>query len=251
MYNIFLLAIGPSLALLLFFYYIDKYDREPISLLVKLFVGGMAAVIPILILELILMRLNFFPGLLGAAYTAFIVAGFSEEFFKRFVVLKVAFRDEHFNEHLDGIIYCVFASLGMATVENVLYLLSTENAFTVGVMRGLVSVPMHMLFAVTMGYYLAFARFAQTPEKRSRYLKLSLTQPLLLHGIFDFLLMSGHTILIFLAVPFVIWSWRYNYKKLKVYYNASKTAYLRAESMATSDNISGFYETDDLEEKNL
>ncbi len=222
MQNLLLIAIGPSIALLLFFYFIDRYDREPLALLGKLFLGGMVSVIPILLAEVGLQRLNFLPGLLGVAYTAFIVAGFTEEFFKKFVVMKIAYKDEHFNERLDGIIYCVFASLGMATVENIFYIFGNENPISVGILRGFVSVPMHMLFAVTMGYYLSFAKFTTEEVRRKKYLKMTLWRPVLLHGIFDFLLMSGQALLTIAAIPFVLWSWKVNYIKLKKYYNEAK-----------------------------
>lgn len=222
MYNLLMIAIGPSIALLLFFYFVDRYDKEPLSLLGKLFLGGMLSVIPIMIVEIGLQSLNIFSGLLGAAYTAFVVAGFTEEFFKKFVVMKIAYKDSHFNERLDGIIYCVFASLGMATIENILYIFSNDNPISVGLVRGVISVPMHMLFAVTMGYYLSFAKFTTEEVKRKKYLRLTLWRPVLLHGVFDFLLMSGQSLLLIATFPFILWSWRINFVKLKKYYEDSK-----------------------------
>ncbi|GAU77967.1 PrsW family glutamic-type intramembrane protease [Fusibacter sp. 3D3] len=222
MHNILLIAIGPSIALLLFFYFIDRYDREPLALLGKLFLGGMISVVPILLIELGLQSLNVLPGILGVAYTAFIVAGFTEEFFKRWVVMKIAYKHEHFNERLDGIIYCVFVSLGMATVENVFYIFGNENPISVGILRGFISVPMHMLFAVTMGYYLSFAKFTTEEVRRKKYLKMTLWRPVFLHGVFDFLLMSGQILLTIAVVPFVLWSWKVNFVKLKKYYRDSK-----------------------------
>lgn len=222
MHNLLMIAIGPSIALLLFFYFVDRYDKEPLSLLGKLFLGGMVSVLPIMIVEIGLQSLNIFSGLLGAAYTAFVVAGFTEEFFKKIVVMKIAYKDAHFNERLDGIIYCVFASLGMATVENILYIFSNDNPISVGLVRGVISVPMHMLFAVTMGYYLSFAKFTTEEVRRKKYLRLTLWRPVLLHGVFDFLLMSGQTLLIIATFPFVLWSWRINFIKLKKYYEDSK-----------------------------
>lgn len=218
-----IIAVIPGIALALGLYLTDRYDREPVRLLVKLFMFGILSAIPTLFVERFLSGLNFLPGLFSVIWTAFVVAGFTEEFFKRAVVMLIAFRHNAFNEKLDGIIYCAFASLGFATIENVMYIVTGFDADPyIGLYRGLLSVPAHMLFAVTMGYYLSLARFSPDSQYRARYLNLSLTMPVLYHGIFDFILMSGITLLLFLFIPFVVFMWIANLKKLNQFYRESK-----------------------------
>lgn len=217
-----IIAVIPGIALSVGLYLTDRYDREPVRLLIKLFVFGMVAAIPTIIVEHFLSGINFFGGLLSAAWTAFVVAGLTEEYFKRLVVMKFAYSHSAFNEKLDGIIYCTFSALGFATIENIMYVVTGYDADPyIGLYRGLLSVPAHMLFAVTMGYYLSLAKFSPDQNTRSRYLTKSLVVPILLHGTFNFTLMVGKLLMI-LFIPFVIFLWVTNLKKLNHFYQESK-----------------------------
>lgn len=221
--NLFMTAITPGIALGLIIYLFDRHDREPVRILLKVFIMGIISVIPTIIIENILSFFNVFAGIFGAAYTAFIVAGVTEEFMKRQVVIKNVYFNPVFNEKLDGIVYCVMSALGFATVENVMYVVfSFSDVESIGLYRAFLSVPAHMLFAITMGYYLSLAKFSADPEQSQFFFRKSLTVPAILHGIFDFILMSGIELLMILFIPFVIYLWITNLKKLNTYYNDSK-----------------------------
>lgn len=221
--NLFITAVTPGIALAIIIYLIDRHDREPIKLLVKTFLGGAIIVIPVILLESFLASFNIFSGLLGAAYTAYIVAGFSEEFFKRAVVMVTAYHHKAFDEKLDGIVYCVMASLGFATVENIMYVVFRfSDVESVGLYRAVLSVPAHMLFAITMGYYLSLAKFCTDRFKKNMYYSKSLTIPMILHGTFNFILMSNNSFLMLIFIPYVIYMWKINLQKLNQYYNESK-----------------------------
>lgn len=223
--NLFITAITPGIALGLIIYWFDRHDREPIKMLLKVFIMGIIYVVPTLIVENILSFFNVYAGIFGVGYTAFIVAGLTEEFMKRQVVLKHIYFNPVFNEKLDGIVYCVMSALGFATIENIMYVVfKFSDVESVGLYRAFLSVPAHMLFAITMGYYLSLAKFSATPEQSRVFFKKSLTVPVILHGIFDFILMSGIELLMLLFVPFVIYLWVTNLRKLNVYYNESKNS---------------------------
>ena len=69
----------------------------------------------------------------------------------------VIWRNKNFNEPFDGIVYACFIGLGFAGIENIMYVFGNDTvggALTTGVMRALLSVPGHFLFAVIMGYFL-------------------------------------------------------------------------------------------------
>ena len=221
--DLILAAVAPAVLLLIIFYKVDRYNPEPLKLLLLLYVMGMLSVIPVLIVEVILGELNFFRFFdtdLINLYDALVVAGFTEELFKLIFVLIFAFNRKEFDEYLDGIIYCVFISLGFATVENILYVL--EGSYTVAIMRAILSVPAHMLFGVTMGYYLSLSKFSLARFNKKKFMSLALIIPMLLHGFYDYILMSRYDFLLLLLLPFMIWMWLFNIKKLKIYYNDSK-----------------------------
>ncbi|MDD3227319.1 MAG: PrsW family glutamic-type intramembrane protease [Tissierellia bacterium] len=221
--NLIITAITPGIALALIFYWFDRHDREPIGMLLKVFIFGAVYVFPTILIENFLLLFNIFGGVLGAAYTAFIVAGLTEEYMKRKVVLKYVYFNPVFNEKLDGIVYCVMSALGFATLENIMYVVfAFSDVEAVGYYRAIISVPAHMLFAVTMGYYLSLAKFSSTPEEHRYFFKKSLLVPAIMHGVFDFILMSNIPLLMVFFIPFVIYLWVVNLKKLNVYYNDSK-----------------------------
>jgi len=221
--RLLIIAVIPGIALAMGLYLTDRYDREPVKLLVRLFVFGMLSAVPTIIVERFLSNVNLFTGLLSAAWTAYIVAGFTEEFFKRLVVMRLAYYHYAFDEKLDGIIYCAYSALGFATIENIMYVLSGYDADPyIGLYRGILSVPAHMLFAITMGYYLSLAKFSPDEESRQRFFVLSLVMPMLFHGTFNFILLSQIHLLMVLFIPFVILMWFVNLRKLNRYYQESK-----------------------------
>ncbi len=226
--RLFIIAITPGIVLLVAIYLTDRLDREPIKLLLLTFALGALAVIPAIIVEEILIRFNIFTGVLAAAYNAFIVASLTEEFFKRLVVLKLPYKTKYFNEKLDGIVYGVFASMGFATVENIMYVAFryTNNPF-IGLYRGIFSVPAHAAFGVTMGYYLSLARFETDDKKKASYMRKSLIMPILFHGIFDFILMIEYQQLLVLFVPYVLIIWFINARKLSKFVFDSRSRITR------------------------
>lgn len=226
MNNLYLLilAITPVIALITFILLHDRYDREPFSMLLKVFVFGMLISIPILGVEMLLSQFNFFKGIAGVAIHAFVVVGLTEEFFKRFVVIKSALYHREFNEKLDGIVYCVIASLGFAMVENVMYVFQFASIdSTVWLMRALVSVPTHMLLGIIMGYYLGLSKYGDKNGVKRRYYRLSLIAPAVLHGLFNFVLMSGIPNYLFYFVPILVFLWVTGMVMLRKFYKASKT----------------------------
>lgn len=230
MTTLFLVAVSPGIAFALGIYLTDRYDREPVHLLLKVFIFGALMVIPAAAVELILTELNIFTGYFNAAYGAFIIAGMTEEYFKRWVVLKFAFNHKEFNERLDGIVYAAFSALGFATIENILYVVFRfgNDAF-IGISRAALSVPGHMLFGITMGYYLSLAKYSDSHADKKKFMRKSLYMPIILHGTFNFILTSQNEWLLALFIPFVLYLWIINLHKLRKYWIHSKDDYYKKD----------------------
>lgn len=199
-------AVAPSAALLYYFYARDKYEKEPRKLLLKAFLMGGGLVVPVLFAELTLSVFDVSDrNLLTVGYTAFVVAGLVEESFKFLFFILYIWRKKEFNEMYDGIVYSVFISLGFATVENLAYVLST--GFNTAIIRSLTAVPAHALFGVAMGYYLGIARFANQ-QNRQKYIWLGFAVPVILHGIYDFILLSQKLLFFVLFIPYMLYLWK-------------------------------------------
>ncbi len=226
-----ILALLPTLVLLLFFYLKDKYEKEPIKTLAKVFLIGMLIIFPVLMMELFLIKIKpSGPKIWDAFYMAVIVAGFSEEIIKYLSLRFYIWKNVDFNEMYDGIIYGVFLSLGFATVENVLYVI--EGGMTTALMRIVTAVPSHALFGTVMGYYLGKAKFL-THSKRKNLLFAWVT-PVILHGVYDFIIMAGYSLLTLLLFPFMIYLWRRGLK------HTAELIVYSPFSRHTKDNVRNF-----------
>jgi RsiW-degrading membrane proteinase PrsW (M82 family) len=208
-----LASLAPVFIILFYIYFRDKYDKEPIGLLVKSVIAGMLVVIPVLFVGRILIGIMPPMGKIGdAAYHAFVVAGTNEEVFKFLILYLLVWNSPSFNEKFDGIVYAVFVSLGFAAVENVLFVM--EGGLQTAMTRAITAVPAHAIFGITMGYYLGIAHMYD--ELRKPYLRKAILIPILLHGVYDFILMVEIDWLLFLFVPYVIVLYVMGMKKIKV-----------------------------------
>jgi len=216
--NLLILSLAPVLIIAGYIYFRDKYEKEPIKLLLFALLAGGITVIPILFVEQFLDGFTaFFPGLTSAAWNAFVVAAFSEELFKYIALYLLIWKRPEFNEKFDGIVYAVFVSLGFAAVENVMYVL--EGGIETGMMRAFTAVPAHAIFGITMGFYFGLAKFY---KKERKVLKMkALLYPIILHGIYDFILMTGIQWLTGVFILFVIFLYVFGLKKVKRLSNQS------------------------------
>lgn len=222
--SLILISVLPVIVIMIYLYYRDKYEKEPLSSLLKAFVAGLlSALLTILVLmpfeSLVHMRSG--DPVTDALAGAFLWAAIPEELLKFVCLYVFIWRDRHFNEYFDGIIYAAFVSLGFALFENILYVF--QMGMQVGISRAIITVPAHALFGVIMGFYFSLAKF--NPSKAAYYLFVSAFLAILAHGIFDFLLMysSGiseldpvRSILVFIGFfIFVIFLWRLGFRKIR------------------------------------
>ena len=227
--DLLVLAIAPVIAIILWIYLKDKYDKEPICILIKFFIFGILVSMLAIYGEEILIKVNIFSGKFYIFYMAFIVAGLVEEGLKALVLIPDLLKEKNFNERLDGIIYSVFLSLGFATIENIIYILLEDpiSAFKVGIIRSIISVPAHMMFGIIMGYYISKYKFTSSKIKKRKYLALSIILPILLHGVFDFILMIPYRWSIIVFVVYIVYLWKSSLDKLDEYTNNSRRKFLR------------------------
>jgi protease PrsW len=211
--DLLLLALAPAIIIMMYVYFRDKYEKEPINLILKGILLGAIIIFPVGLIENYIM--GFGTGLAKipkAAFDGFIVAGATEEAFKYFVVFILIWRNRNFNEKFDGIVYAVSVALGFAAIENLFYVFS-NNSLQVGLLRAFTALPGHTIFGIVMGFYLGLARFSV--NGKSKWLLRAFTVPWLLHGIYDFIIMSGHPILLLAFIPFLIFMYRHGLKRMR------------------------------------
>jgi RsiW-degrading membrane proteinase PrsW (M82 family) len=204
-----IILVGSLPPILMLYYFIkkDEGEKEPNALMKTVFWGGIKVILPILVVELVLLNFAEAYGLTSSVIfillSQFLLIALPEEFGKRWVVLEKAYTHPKFNEIMDGIQYCIIASMGFALVENLFYTLAYGPE--VGVIRAFTAVPAHAFFSGIMGYYIGLAKFTTSPEKSQKLLKKGLFIAILFHGLYNTLLSSGETFLIILIFPFLIY----------------------------------------------
>ncbi len=212
------LSLAPVFIILIYIYFRDKYEKEPLGLLFKsLFMGGII-VLPVGPVESFFVSVS--PGygtLFSSGYEAFVVAGFTEELFKFAALYFLIWKNSNFNEKFDGIIYAVFVSLGFAAVENIMYVM--QGGIEVAMVRSITAVPAHALFGITMGYFFGIAHME--PQLRKAYLAKAFFIPFILHGIYDFILISQKPFLLLFFVPYLAGLYISGFRKMKVISDAS------------------------------
>ena len=177
------LAIAPGIAICVYIFLKDIYNKEPKRLLAASFLLGMVAIIPPVFIETG-MDHYLDNSILHTGIFAYGVVGLSEELSKFIVLRYFCFTRKKFDEPLDGIVYSVMVSMGFATLENISYVLS--SGYGTAIVRMFLSVPAHASFAVVMGYFVGKAKFDQANS--FRYMITGIFWAVFFHGTFDYFL---------------------------------------------------------------
>lgn len=220
---ILLLAFIPIFVIAVYIYKRDKFNKEPLRELLKAFAAGMFSAVVVIFVHEIL-ELSSIDIESNVFLRAFVSAAVIEECSKFFFFYKLFWNNPNFDERFDGIVYAVYVSLGFAFVENVLYIYQdVGQAVSIARARAFFAVPAHTLFAIAMGYGAGIARFSR--KRASLYLVSGLIWAILLHGIYDFLLMYSSELasvnetfsafIVMLFYIFVIIMWVVGFRRMK------------------------------------
>lgn len=204
------LSILPVFLLGRYIYNTD-FEKEPTSLLIKLFLLGIGSVTVTLFLTAFLSGLcPFFEtdtrylDVLELIPYVYIGIALIEEFSKWIFVRLFTYHHYEFNHAYDAIVYAVFVSLGFACLENILYVFQT--GLQTAILRGITAVPGHACFGVLMGYYLGMAKTAdkhQNVEVSKKNRMKSLLLPVLVHGTYDYFIYASAELSVF-TIAFVV-----------------------------------------------
>jgi len=182
-------AVVPALLLLWFFSSRDLYP-EPARRVWAAFWAGILAML--LALAAALPIQAFLPGpeqaspLVRGFLDAFLTAAIPEECAKFLVLLRFCRKTRDCDEPMDCVVYGVAASLGFATLENILYV--SDGGFALAAARAVSAVPSHAMDGAVMGFFLGRALFSQ-PFARGNFAK-ALLFPIIFHGLYDFPLLA-------------------------------------------------------------
>jgi len=187
----------PGVFWLWFFVRDRRYRPRPRKLLIFTFIAGGISVAPAAGLEIWLLGVEPQDSLRSFSTFAtamFFVVGPVEEFCKFAAVRFGVFRSTYFDEPLDGLIYATAASLGFASIENVIY--AVQLGPEVMFVRGPLSTVAHVVFGSIWGLGLS----RSVHGSRSKWLVPTLLLAALLHGLFNASLFYPPGILVAIAL---------------------------------------------------
>jgi len=183
-----LLAILPIIVISIFIIAFDK-EKEPLFTYIKCYFMGFFSVCIVLVLNSILgIKLNTLNrDFLYLFLYSFVFVGLLEEvskFLSTMIAIKI---DKNYNSYFDSIVYASFVAMGFACLENIIYIVNDNFNMNTIILRAVFSVPSHVIFSIFMG---KFIELYKTKEKRRiLYLILAIVVPVLLHGLFDLVLL--------------------------------------------------------------
>ena len=199
-----LATILPSILIILFFVYSDKF-KEPRGEIIKVFIYGILITIPAYFLNTYIS--DFFYNntrVSEGLISSFLTAAPVEEGLKLSVLYYFVYKMKDFNEPIDGIVYGVTVSLGFATLENLYYVYLLADYFettsmALAVIRSFSAVPAHAVFGVFMGYF--FMKYAFI--KKGDNLFFAFVVPFVLHGCYNLFTTSNF----FVSLGLILISW--------------------------------------------
>ena len=251
-------ALLPAIILSIYIYKKDRVEKEPLTLLLKLFFFGALICFPAAYIEEFV--IGIIDGIFGEIYEGdsifyiynfiyyFIGVALVEEGVKLLVLKYTVQYNNNFDCFFDGVIYAVFVSLGFAALENIFYVL--QYGFSNAILRGILSVPGHMFFGVMMGYYYSRWMVYKKADAILKKLKLGgyidsksvgfevnnkewlvLLIPVLIHGFYDFCCTIDSIFFTLLFLGFITFLYIYCFRKIKRMSNADEYNNIYAMSL--------------------
>ncbi len=215
--GLILAAFAPGLFWLWFFLRLDRIRPEPRRLIALTFLLGCVATLPAGLGNYLFGAEALLDGGLSGApelisvVTAMLVVGPVEELCKFGAVRLGAYRSLYFDEPADGLVYAATASLGFASLENLIYVLDYGPAVMLA--RAPISTLAHLVFGSiwgqALGQYYASAGSQRLPWlKRLLPLICSLALAAGAHALFNVMIFVFVPAALALVLAGAIWAYR-------------------------------------------
>lgn len=180
------------IAVLALVWWMDRYDREPIRLVVLVFFWGLTAA-PLMSVVFEGALRTGLSGHFGAELAGLqVVVGWGpliEELAKGIGIVLVVLLSRHFDNPTDGIVYGTAVGLGFAVAENAVYGfagllqgMGEDGLLSMTVLRTVFSAGVHAVSSAALGGLLGFAYLSPTSISRVSWLFSGLFLSSLLHG---------------------------------------------------------------------
>lgn len=186
-----LIAVIPVVLVGIYIYKQDT-EKEPLSILIKLLLGGLLSAITVVIVSNIYeaFSLNIAKELSKMSIIEILIYSFIEialiEEGSKFLFLYLfAYNAKEYDYTFDMVVYGAFTSLGFALIENILYVL--YYGAIIGIKRALTAIILHACCGVLMGLILGKAKEKEIIKEKNTHIKLlAILVPCIVHGMYDY-----------------------------------------------------------------
>lgn len=228
-----LISILPVILIGVYIYKKDHH-KESISIIAKLFLGGVASVVIVLIISYGIYML--FPSLavddivrsniIEMFFKIFLGVAIIEEGSKWLITYLLSYNSKHFDEYYDIVLYSVFVALGFACFENIIYVF--QNGLYTGFIRLFTAVPAHCFFGILMGEYFGLAKINElngNVKIKRKNIAMSILLPAIFHCVYDYFALLGGVYSIAFFIATVIFGYLISIDKIKRISELSKNNY--------------------------
>ena len=174
-------------------WWFDRYDREPLHLVVGVFLwGALAAPVIAVFGSSALAAGSGSDPIVMAVWIGPLV----EEVAKAFGVILVVLLSKEFDNPTDGLVYGTAAGLGFAATENLVYTLAGVGESAIGgtlllvFIRTALAAGIHALSSATFGGFLGFAYLSRNRGERLTWLIVGLVGAVAIHAGWNFMLLQ-------------------------------------------------------------
>ena len=206
-------AVLPMFTYLLIIWWMDRYEREPFSFVLKNYLwGGIGAIIFAIAWSTIIytfISLFIYDKTQLERIETIAIAPFVEEITKGGFLIFII-RNKNFDNITDGIVYGGAIGLGFGMTENFLYFITygdtISNWITIVVIRTLFSAVMHCVATASFGAFLAYSKYKKEPAK-ILFILIGLMIAILIHFAWNFSVSFKSTTLLgflFMIITIVI-----------------------------------------------
>ena len=196
----YMTIIGLSLLTTIIFVFLvlysDRKSREPIYMIFLCLISCVFTICLSLILgQVLLPKLEIISkGLFDYSthnMVKILMLALVEEYSKLIVLYLFLSRNSNFDDVYDGFVYSSLIALSFAALETLIYVFNEpniESMKSLAVLRGITTVPLHLICGISMGYFMGKEKFSWGTKYRIFSLIMCLIFPAFLHFIYNFTL---------------------------------------------------------------
>ncbi len=249
-----IMGITPGIVWLLYFLQKDKQNPEPKGKLFQVFLWGMLATIPAVVIEIffncvlgyscsigtgfsLFQNIIFANILISNLIAVFFITATVEELAKYCVIRSEVLNHKDFDEPIDAMIYSITVALGFASAENILFVFMSHpnTAFITAIMRFFSAILLHAIAGGFMGYFIGKIKRWEMQQnqllpgirktgKAFKYKCAGIISAILLHGSYNFLIVTNTRssmagVIVLLLVSIITLSIAFKHIKEKTFAN--------------------------------